>query len=176
MITIQILGLDQFVVGRYSREQTGNLAQLFHCGEDDVSFYAPNAMMFHNGVEQTSWNVLVIVLAPARFAEHEKAVADHIGKTLNQVALNIEVVFRYFDEASRYVYRNTEYPPFITSEEIRPRGGTMRFGDLPEDEEYEEEPEEGDSEEEGEEEVYLGNAFEGFEERYEASLKKKNEN
>ena len=29
MITIQIFGLDHFVVGQYSREHTANLADLF---------------------------------------------------------------------------------------------------------------------------------------------------
>ena len=38
MITIQIIGLDHFVVGQYSRENTGNIAQLFETKEDDVSF------------------------------------------------------------------------------------------------------------------------------------------
>ena len=174
MITIQVFGLDQFVVGRYSRDNTGALAQLFQCTEDDVSFYAPNAMMFHNGVEQTSWDVLIVVLAPNRFASHEDEVADYIGKTLANFALNIDVIFRYFDEENRHSYRNTQYPRFITRDEIRDQGATLRFGDLPEDEEYEESDEESSAE--GEEEVYLGNAFEGFEERYEASLKKKNEN
>ncbi len=176
MITIQILGLDQFVVGRYSRENTGSLAQLFHCGEDDISFYAPNAMMFHNGVEQTSWNVLVIVLAPSRFAAKEKEVSDYIGKTLNLFAINIQVLFQYYEEERRYEYRNTAFPPFITSEEIHDQGMTMRFGDLPEEEEDEGTDEEEPASKEGEEEIYLGDAFEGFEERYEASLKKKNEN
>ena len=175
MITIQILGLDQFVVGRYSREHSGSIAQLFQCGEEDVSFFAPDAMMFHNGVEQTSWNVLVIVLAPHRFAKSEQDVSDYIGRTLNNFAINIQVIFQYYEEENRHVYRNTEFPPFITQDEIRETGASMRFGDLPEEEEIEEDSETGSSEE-GEEEVYLGNAFEGFEERYEASLKKKNEN
>ncbi len=174
MITIQILGLDQFVVGRYSREQTGSIAQLFGYSEDEVSFYAPNSMIFHNGIEQTSWNVLVIVLAPKASASKEKEVSDYIAKTLKLYAINIQILFQYYEEEHRHVYLNNEFPPFITRDEIRDQGATMRFGDLPEDE-YEEEPE-GESSEKGEEEVYLGNAFEGFEERYEASLKKKNEN
>ena len=44
MITISILGLDQFVVGRYSREHSADLANLFESDENLLNFYAPNAM------------------------------------------------------------------------------------------------------------------------------------
>ena len=58
MITISIYGLDQFTVGHYSGEHTANLAQLFETKEENISFYSPNAYVFHNGVEQTSWNAI----------------------------------------------------------------------------------------------------------------------
>ena len=58
MITITIYGLDQFVVGRLSREMTPNLAKLYELSEDEILFVAPENMVFHNGVEQTSWNII----------------------------------------------------------------------------------------------------------------------
>lgn len=181
MITIQILGLDQFVVGRYSRENAGNLAQVFECEEGDISFYAPNAMMFHNGVEQTSWNTLVVVLAPKKYAQVEKEVANFLMKSLSFFSINVEVVFQYFDEGSHYQYVNKDYPRFITSDEIVDDAASMQFGDVPdlmEGEEYDEEDGNEESHhhhhEEAEEDIYLGDAFAGFEERYEESLKKKN--
>ena len=77
---------------------------------------------------------------------------------------------------------NREYPRFITTNEIRDDAASMEFGDMPEAMEGEED--ECDDEEceghhhshgyEEEQEIYLGDAFEGFEERYEESLKKKN--
>lgn len=182
MITIQVLGLDQFVVGRYSRESGANIANLFECPESEISFYAPNAMMFHNGVEQTSWNTLVKVLAPKKYRAFEAAVADYILKSLNLYSINVEIVFEYYEESSHYSYVNKDYPRFITTGEIRDDAASMQFGDVPETMEGEEEEEECDDEgcechhhhHEEEEEIYLGNAFEGFEERYEESLKNKN--
>ena len=184
MITIQVLGLDQFVVGRYSRENSGGVAQVFECDEKEISFYAPNAMMFHNGVEQTSWNTLVVVLAPTKYKAVEAQAADFLMKSLSYFSINVEVVFQYFDESSHYVSINKEYPRFITSDEIRDDGASMEFGDVPERMEGEEEDEcdcDDDCEcghhhhhEHEEEDIFLGNAFEGFEERYEESLKKKN--
>ena len=170
MITIQVLGLDQFVVGRYSRENTGNLAQVFECEEKDISFYAPNSMMFHNGVEQTSWNTLVKVLAPRKYAPLENAAAEFLGKTMNLFTINLEVIFEYYDEENRHVFLNKDYPEFITMNEIRDDSASMQFGDVPDFMEGEVEEGEEDDEvqapasEEGEEEIFLGNAFEGFEE------------
>lgn len=182
MITIQVLGLDQFVVGRYSRENSGILAQAFECDEAEISFYAPNAMMFHNGVEQTSWNTLVIVLAPQKYKPVEKVAADCLMKSLSLFSINVDVIFRYFDEESHYSFVNKEYPRFITSDEIRDDGASMSFGDEPEFMEGEEDlAEEAEEECEGcghhhheDPDIYLGDAFEGFEERYEESRKNKN--
>mgnify|MGYP006982724032 FL=1 len=67
MITISVLGLDQFVVGHYSKEHTANLAELFETDSDEINFYAPSSMIFHNGVEQTSWNVEIRVLAECKY-------------------------------------------------------------------------------------------------------------
>ena len=64
MITITIYGLDQFVVGRLSREMTPNLAKLYELSEDEILFVAPENMVFHKGVEQTSWNIIIHVHAP----------------------------------------------------------------------------------------------------------------
>ena len=186
MITIQILGLDQFVVGRYSREATASLAQAFECGEDDISFYAPNAMMFHKGVEQTSWNTVVLVWAPKKFAAVEKLAAKVITETLSLYSINIDVVFTYYDEASRYSFVNKEYPRFITTNEIRDDAASMEFGDMPEQMEGDIDIEEEDEcecghdhhhhhhEEDNPDDLFLGDAFEGFESRYEEEKKKKN--
>ena len=67
MITIQIFGLDHFVVGQYSRENTANLADLFETEEKNVSFLSSDSVYLHAGVEQSSWNCLVIVRAPHRY-------------------------------------------------------------------------------------------------------------
>lgn len=187
MITIQILGLDQFVVGRYSREATAALAQAFECSEDEISFYAPNSMVFHRGVEQTSWNTVVLIWAPKKYSVVEKLVADVLIKTLSLYSINIDVVFNYFDESSHYSYVNPEYPRFITTNEIRDDVASMEFGDMPDrmegdiDLEEEEECECGDEHcdhhhhhhEENPDDLFLGDAFEGFESRYEEETKKK---
>ena len=146
MVTISIYGLDQYVVGHYSKEHTANLASLFEVDEKDIVFYAPNAYVFHNGVEQTSWNTIVKVNAPEQCEKLEDKVANYITKTLKEFSIHLVIEFYYYHKHHRYEYVNKEYPRYISEENVV----------NVEDEEYQE----GD-------EIYEGNMFEGFEEKYE---------
>ena len=184
MITISILGLDQFVVGHYSKEHTANIAQICESSEDLINFYAPNSMVFHNGVEQTSWNTIVIVRAPKQYQAVEKDFADYLLRTLSDFSINIELEFHYFEPGHHYEKVNPQYPRYIASENIGKgdEDTPFEFGEQPDEmegditcehdhdhcscghdhhHEHEEEPE-----------VYLGNAFEGFEEKLAEAEKK----
>ena len=161
MITISIYGLDQFVVGHYSKEHTSNLANLMETESANISFFSPNAIIFHNGVEQTSWNTLVIVRCPKKLQVLEKKIADYFIKTLNQFTINVLVQFDYFEQDSSYQYLNPDYPRFITTDNIQTEEEVEEH-DHCDDEECDCHH---DHEEENAEDIYLGNAFEGFEDK-----------
>lgn len=157
MITIQILGLDHFVVGQYSREHTGNIAQLFETEDQNVSFLSSDGVYFHEGVEQSSWNALVLVRCPHRHEACESAVADYLLKTLTLYSINVQVEFVYFHDHSYYESISSAYPRFISADQIRDVSGD--YGD------EEEEAPSPEEEAPSEEELFTGNAFEDFEER-----------
>jgi hypothetical protein len=113
MITISVLGLDQYVVGHYSKDNTANFASLFETEESEINFVASEAVVLHKGVEQTSWNALVIVRAPRRVEAVESKVADYLIKTLSEFTINLEVNFEYYDEGRHYEHVNAAYPRFI---------------------------------------------------------------
>jgi len=142
MITISILGLDQYVVGHYSGEVSARLAKLYETSNDEIMFYAPDSFLFHDGVEQTSWNVLVRVSAPLKFKKLQDVVAKFIIGTLEGVAIHIAVEFSYFKDEDRYEKINRDYPRFITDENLVYADKTI------EEMEDEEEPE-----------IYEGNVF-----------------
>ena len=147
MITIVIYGLDQFVVGRLSREMTPNLAKLYELSEDEILFIAPNDMVFHNGVEQTSWNIIIHVHAPKKVSVLQDQVAKLILESIGDVAINKVVEFYYYSEDNRYSKLNESYPRFIASDNLV---------DVAE-EDYED-MEEG----EGEDEIFTGDIFQNF--------------
>ena len=147
MITVTIYGLDQFVVGRLSREMTPNLAKLYETSEDEILFVAPENMVFHKGVEQTSWNIIIHVNAPMRTKIIEKQVATFILESIGDVAINKVVEFYYYSEDNRYSKLNESYPRFIAADNLV---------DVTE-EDYED-MEEG----EGEDEIFTGDIFQNF--------------
>ena len=148
MITVVIYGLDQFVVGRLSREMTPNLAKLYELSEDEIIFVAPENMVFHNGVEQTSWNIIIHVHAPKKASVLQDQVAKLILESIGDVAINKILEFYYYSEDNRYSKLNEAYPRFIAADNLV---------DI-ENEEYNEDMEEG----EGEDEIFTGDIFKNF--------------
>ena len=147
MITVFIYGLDQFVVGRLSREMTPNLAKLYELSEDEIIFVAPENMVFHKGVEQTSWNIIIHVHAPKKASVLQDQVAKLILETIGDVAINKILEFYYYSEDNRYTKFNSSYPRFIATDNLV---------DI-EEEDYED-MEEGD----GENDIFTGDIFKDF--------------
>ena len=147
MITIEIYGLDQFVVGQLSKDMTHNLADLYEVSEDDINFIAPNNMVFHNGVDQTSWNTLIRVHAPKKVMVLQEDAANLIMSMVQGPTINVAVEFYYYSQDNRYEKINEDYPRFITDD------------NLVDVEDYEESQYvEGD----GKDEVYTGDIFKDF--------------
>ena len=149
MIYITMYGLDQFVVGNLSRELTPLIAKLYEVEEEDVVFLSPNEMVFHKGVEQTSWNILIKVEAPKKFSFVQDKMADLMLHGIGEVAIHVSVIFSYYSSDDRYQKINDDYPRYITESNI------VEF-----DESDEEDDDERDEEEE--EDIYTGDIFEGL--------------
>lgn len=150
MITVTVYGLDQFVVGRMSKELTTPLAKVYETDEDNINFIAPNSMVFHKGVEQTSWNVYIEVRAPKKVQVLEHLAKDAILNSIIEsgVAINISLVFYYFSIDNYHVSINEDYPRFISEENL-----------VNIESEDESEPRE---EGEGDDQIYTGDIFSDF--------------
>lgn len=163
MVTISVLGLDQYVVGHYSKEHTADLANLMEISEDDLNFFAPNSVLFHKGVEQTSWHTEIRVRLPRVLAPLEKKIADYLLSTFREFTIGVSVSFDYFDEEHVYSSRNEDYPLYIEEEHVL----EVTSDGTPVSEE--EEGEDADPADHAEldfnnpEELYLGDAFAGHE-------------
>ena len=147
MITVFIYGLDQFVVGRLSREMTPNLAKLYELSEDEIIFVAPENMVFHKGVEQTSWNIIIHVHVPKKVSVLQDQVAKLILETIGDVAINKILEFYYYSEDNRYTKLNESYPRFIATDNLV---------------DIEEEDYENMEEGEGEDDIFTGDIFKDF--------------
>lgn len=148
MITITFYGLDQFIVGRLSRELTPLIAKLYEVDEDEINFIAPQVMVFHKGTEQTSWNILIRVHAPLKVSVLQDQMAELLTHGIGEVAIHKTVEFYYYSQDNRNTKLDDNYPRYITEENLV---------DL-ESEEYGEDLEEGEEEDQ----IYTGDIFEGL--------------
>ncbi len=155
MITIEVIGMNHYMLGDYSHMHTRAIANLFEVDESEVYFYSGDLKLFHDGVDQTSWHTLIRVHAPKKYEPFEKNVAKYLLDTMTDYILNAHVEFNYFDEKHTYDKLNHDYAPFFPREE-----------DDDQEEDYEEDEDFSD------EELFEGNAFEGFKEK----LKEKQNN
>ena len=149
MITVIFYGLDQFVVGHLSKELTPLVAKLYEVEEDEVNFIAPNCMVFHNGTEQTSWNIIIHVHAPMKVSVLQDTMANLLLDGIGEVAIHIAVEFYYYSQDNRYQKINDKYPRYITEENIVEPDESL---------ESDEDLEEGDSDDQ----IYTGDIFKDF--------------
>lgn len=149
MITVIFYGLDEFVVGRLSRELTPSLAKLYEVDEDEINFVAPNNMVFHNGVEQTSWNIIIHIHAPLKVSVLQDEIATYLVKAIGDIAINKVVEFYYYSQDNRYESINQDYPRYITESNV-----------VNSDEEYEDDDDCCEGEEE--DEIYTDDIFKDF--------------
>jgi hypothetical protein len=157
MITITINGLDQFITARLSKEMSKELANLYEVSEDEINFIAPQSMVFHSGVEQTSWHVIVDVKAPLKVKVVQKHIGEFIIASLKDVAINIEVLFTYFSSDDHIEQLNKDYPSYISERNI------VRVEDeIDEEDDEDEEHHHHHHDNEDEEELFTGNIFEGL--------------
>lgn len=147
MILITVYGLDAYTVGHYSGVHTKNIANLFEVPEEEILFNATGEYIFHDGVEQTSWNAVVEVSAPDKFEPMEEKVSKYLIETLKEFSINLVVNFKYFHGHHQHSFVNKEYPRFITDQNMV------------------------HVEEDEDEELYEGNVFEGMEKKLEEAYR-----
>lgn len=144
MIIITVYGLDQYAVAHYSKNHSENLAQLFETKVENIAFIASDEYVFHNGVEQTSWQALVKVEAPEKYEILEDKAAQYLLKTLSEFSIHVRVVFDYFHSHHEHEFLNKSYPRYIKEDNL------VNVEESDEDDE-----------------LYEGNIFEGMEKKLE---------
>lgn len=162
MLTIMVLGLDHYVTGDFSKKATRDLSQILRIPETDILFFGAEGGLYFQGVEQTSWQGVIIVTLPETLKSKESDIATYLLTQTTDALLNLSVEFHYFKSGSYYERVNEDYPRFLSEEDERVTS------DDEEDDEHHDHDHEDDEDENAnpnEEEVYHGNAFVDFEKR-----------
>ena len=147
MVTINIYGLDQFVVGELSQRISKDIAKIYEMDQDEIHFISSNNMVFHNGEEQTSWRVFIEVNAPKKVEVLQDQICSLLTHYVSEVAIHLEIIFKYYSVGHYYKHLNPDYPLFLEDKNI-----------VNMEETYSEEMEEG----EGDDEIFTGDIFESI--------------
>lgn len=118
MVVLKFYGLDQYVVGNYSKEHTSNIAKILETGEEEIMFYAPNSYIFHNGVEQTSWNTVIEILLEEKYHDLEAELTQYLIKTLALFSINLHIIFTFYNPHHAVSHFNDKYPHFIRDDNL----------------------------------------------------------
>ena len=159
MITIEVIGMNHYMLADYSHMHTKGIANIFETKESEIFFHSGDLRLYHDGVDQTSWHTLIKVHAPRKYEAFEAVAAKYLLESFTDYILNAHVEFYYFDEKHSYEKLNNEYAQFFPREEVDE-----------EDEDYDGE----ENEDFSDEELFEGNAFAGFEDKLKEQEKKKN--
>lgn len=154
MITVSILGLDPYLVRQISKAMTPKLKDIYECSSDDIDFYCPECLYIHDGVEQNTWNILVRVHAPLKVRVLQNEAVKIIREFLKDACINLAVEFYYYSQDDRYEFIDETHPRFMTE------SNSVEISEDDHEEENEDEKGEG-----WYDEPYLGNVFEGFEDK-----------
>ena len=118
MISLTFYGLDQFVVGQLSNEMGVSLANLYEVSEDDILFICPECCVYHKGIDQTSWNVIVNIEAPKKVQVLQDDVMSYVKSMLNGIATNVFIRFSYYSQDDVYEFIDETYPRFLEQSNI----------------------------------------------------------
>ena len=151
MVNVVLKGVDEFLGGEIEETISSKIAEILHINIDEVIFTCFNSMIFHKGVDQTSYHMIVTFELNSKFRNYEKQLADFMLSAGKNYAVHCLVNFYYFEKEA-YSRIDENYPLFID------KSNEVVVNENSYDEEYED-----DDENYSEEEVYTGDVFLDFE-------------
>ena len=147
MVIVNFSGLDIFLVGELNKEIHSRIASAYGIDDEDVIFQASDSFLFYKGSEQTSFNLLINVVAPEDYIDSEEMVASILMEASKNYSVHVRILFSYYDDTHYYERINKDYPEYIIdNQEVE-----VDDSEYDEDNEY------------SEEELYTGNVFEDLE-------------
>lgn len=115
MIIIKCYGVDPYVAGAYSKKYLPLVKERFNL-EDDFLVICPDDYIFHDGVEQTSWQALLEVMISPKYRAIEKDLAHALISYFQVDVVNTRLFFSYLEEEAVYKLENKDYPPFVVDD------------------------------------------------------------
>jgi hypothetical protein len=141
-MNIVIQGLDRYVVEKLSALLTLPLSRLTTIPTTDIFFLASETIVYHHGVDQTTWWSFITIYLTADQARFQQAMIDLFKQALRGQTIHYQFTWMYRTAEQVTSIIDQDYPPFMTeSNQVKVEETSIH----------------------PDQEIYLGNAFSGYE-------------
>ena len=115
MINVILKGVDEFLGSHVESLLTPKIASICKVDNDDVVFTCVHSIIYHGGVDQTSYHMIITFELEDKFSSYEKELANFVLEASKNFAVHCHVSFSYL---SKPYYQRIEkdYPLYVTME------------------------------------------------------------
>ena len=117
MVFIKILGADQFIALQNVTLIEQAIRQHLDL-KDEINFICPDSYFVHGDQEQTSFQCLVEVLAPAPLKAHRAEMIQGITEGLKNLTVHGHIIFSWFDPEDEIDIIDSDYPDYMTPDNM----------------------------------------------------------
>lgn len=147
MINIVLKGVDEFLGAEVEKDFAPQVSKILHVSPDDVVVTCLHSMIFHGGVDQTSFHMIVTFEMEDEYKKYEEELVEFILSASKNFSVHAHVNFFYLSDTKSRI--DNDYPLFVTE-----KNEVVL-----------------ESEEVEEEEIYTGDIFADFEKDLKAKKK-----
>ncbi len=114
MILITLNGADVYLAEEIEKGMLDNLSKIYKVHSNEILFHAVDGRLVHNGMDQTSYHLIVHIEADSKFIVLEKEIAKYILDYSSSYSVHAKVYFSYFDSSHLYERNDEDYDPYLT--------------------------------------------------------------
>lgn len=116
MITLRVYGQDIYLIEKLSGELHKPLVDCFKCSEDELNFVACESFFIHNGQEQTSYYLEIVLEISKEYKAKLTKAFEILKKHCQNYSINLVLKVRYIE--AEFVFVNKEYPTYMTKDNM----------------------------------------------------------
>lgn len=115
MFIITLKGSDVYLAGEIEKNLTPKISKLCRINENEIILHAVDGFIYHDGIEQTSYNLIVKIECSRELEKFENELVKLFFEVLKNYSVHTRIYFDYFTERKVYENINKDYPLFINS-------------------------------------------------------------
>lgn len=113
MINVILYGVDEFLAKHIEERFSPEIARICEVNTNQVILTCVHSMIYHGGVDQTSFHMQILVELNEEFREFEEDLAYFILKASKEFSVHAHLDFKYVEDEG-YERIDENYPLYIS--------------------------------------------------------------